>query len=320
MTSPANVSVGLRIHRITQMCQLQDLGRRGYQNFGVNLSGAMDPCSLRLANILVANPQGMACLEFALAGATFEATAESMRIAFVGDFSIRINGVIQLPNASYLLRKGERLDIGPTNGGIHGYLAVSGGFRAQKHLGSCATHLRTGLGGFGLPMTAGQILPVNNTRADVSLERYVPAFMVRKPVDRIRVVRGPQSDHFTEAGLNLFYSKPFQVSRNSDRMAYRLSGKPIEVTGNGNIISEPVTPGCVQVPANGEPMVLMADCGTVGGYPKIATVISVDVGRLAQFAPGSEFVFEEVSVQLAQSLFCEQEQLLDELSKGGLQT
>jgi biotin-dependent carboxylase-like uncharacterized protein len=304
----------LRIHRITRMCQLQDLGRGGYQNFGVNLSGAMDPYSLRLANILLGNPQGMAGLEFALAGAIFEVTTESMRVAFVGDFPLRINGATQPANASYCLHKGERLEIGATTGGIHGYLAVSGGFRVEKQLGSCATHLRTGLGGFGLSPTAGTILPVNHNQAARSLERYLPDSVSRKSRDRIRVIQGPQSDHFTNTGLGHFFSKPYRISRNSDRMAYRLSGTPIELSGDGNIISEPVIPGCVQVPANGEPMILMADCGTVGGYPKIAVVISVDLGRVAQFAPETEIFFEQVSVDQAQFLLREQEQLLDELS------
>jgi len=299
------------------MCQLQDLGRIGYQKFGVNLSGAMDPYSLRLANILAANPQETPALEFALAGATFEVTATRVRAAFIGDFPIRIDGVVQTANASYSLCRGQRLEIGPSGGGIHGYLAVSGGFRVDRQLGSCATHVRTGLGGFGRPLTTGTILELNQPAARLSPERYLPSSLLRNPRDRIRVVRGPQSDHFSASGLRRFFSKPFVVSRHSDRMGYRLSGNPIELAGNGNIISEPVVPGCVQVPGSGEPIVLMADCGTVGGYPKIATVISVDLGRLAQFAPGKEFVFEEVSVHTAQALMREQEQLLSQLADPG---
>lgn len=310
----SDISVGLRIHRITMLCQLQDLGRSGYQGFGVNRCGAMDPYSLRLANILAGNPQDMACLEFALAGAIFEVTAESMRAAFVGEFPVKINGAIQAANASHFLQGGDRLEIGATTGGIHGYLAVGGGFAAKPQLGSCSTHLRTGLGGFDQPMAAGSILPLNVKQVPATMGYYLPPAFARKSSRCIRAVRGPQSSQFTESGLDNFFNNAFRVRRNSDRMGYCLGGNPIEHCGDGNIISEPVLPGCVQVPAGGEPIVLMADCGTVGGYPKIATVISVDLGQLAQFAPGTEFIFDEVSVEESQDLLREQEQLLMELT------
>jgi len=305
---------GLRIHRITLLCQLQDLGRFGYQKFGVNRSGAMDGYSLRLANILAGNPQNTACLEFALAGAVFEVTADSIRVAFVGDFPVKINGREQLPNASHRLQSGDRLEIGASQGGTHGYLAVAGGFAVRPQLGSCATHLRSGLGGFGLASSSGTILPVNRTRAGPAAERHFNADVLRPFNGQIRVVQGPQFDHFTEKGQRDFFDQAFRVGRSIDRMGYRLSGHPLEHAGDANIISEPVVPGCVQVPADGMPIVLMADCGTVGGYPKIATVISVDQGRLAQLAPGTAFIFEDVTVQEAQDLLREQETLLDHLA------
>lgn len=307
-------SLGLRIHRITLLCQLQDLGRRNYQGFGVNRCGAMDPYSLRMANILAGNQQDMACLEFALAGAIFEVTADSMRVAFVGDFPLKINGDLQAANASHFLQAGDRLEIGAANGGIHGYLAVSGGFAVEPQLGSCSTHLRTGLGGFGQPMTTGSILPIRVNHSRVTFGSYLPRAFSRKPSRCIRAVRGPQSSHFTETGMDVFFNTAFRIRRNSDRMGYRLGGNLIEHSGDGNIISEPVLPGCVQVPPDGEPIVLMADCGTVGGYPKIATVISVDLGQLAQFAPGTEFIFDEVTVKQGQELLREQERLLAELA------
>jgi biotin-dependent carboxylase-like uncharacterized protein len=310
----SDISVGLRIHRITLLCQLQDLGRTNFLEFGVNNCGAMDPYSLRLANILAGNSQGAACLEFALAGAIFEVTADHMRVAFVGDFPVKINGEIQAANASHILQGGDRLEIGATIGGIHGYLAVSGGFAVKPQLGSCSTHLRTGLGGFGQPMTTGSILPLNLKQSPATVGYYLPPAFTRKPSYCIRAVRGPQSNHFTESGLHRFFNNAFRVRRNSDRMGYRLGGPPIEHCGDGNIISEPVVPGCVQVPAGGEPIVLMADCGTVGGYPKIATVISVDLGQLAQFAPGTEFIFDEVSVEESQHLLRKQEHLIAELA------
>jgi biotin-dependent carboxylase-like uncharacterized protein len=312
MTS--DISAGLRIHRVTLLCQLQDLGRFGHQGFGVNRSGAMDSYSMRLANILAGNPVHTACLELALAGAVFEITAESVRVAFVGDFPIKINGLEKPANASHFLKQGDRLEIGATRGGTHGYLAVSGGFAVEPQLGSVATHLRSRLGGFGLPMTAGTILPVNRDRALPAAERYFTDDVLRRFNGQIRVIRGPQFDHFSDKGQRDFFDQAFEIGRHIDRMGYRLNGHPIEHAGGANIISEPVVPGCIQVPADGMPIVLMADCGTVGGYPKIATVISVDRGQLAQLSPGTEFIFEEVTVDEAQALLREQETLLGQLA------
>ena len=314
MLEAPDISIGLRIHRITLMCQLQDLGRFGYQSFGVNRSGAMDSYSFRLANLLAGNPQQTPCLEFALAGAVFEVTTESIRVAFIGDFPIMINGLEQTPNSSHRLLSGDRLEIGAARGGTHGYLAISGGFTAKPQLGSCSTHLRSGLGGFGLPTSSGTILPTNRTRAPKAAERHFTSDVIRQFDGTIRTIRGPQFDLFTTKGQRDFYDQAFQVGRSIDRMGYRLSGHAIEHAEDGNIISEPVMPGCVQVPADGLPIVLMADCGTVGGYPKIATVINTDLGQLAQLSSGTSFVFENVSVEEAQDLLKAQEQLLAQLA------
>ena len=310
----SDISDGLRIHRITLLCQLQDLGRFGLQGFGVNRSGAMDSFSMRLANILAGNPQGTACLEFAFAGAVFEVTSESVRVAFVGDFPVKINGSDQPSNASHYLESGDRLEIGAARGGTHGYLAVSGGFAAEPQLGSHATHLRSELGGFGLPTSSGTILPVRRTSAHPAAERHFTEQVLRRFNGRIRCVEGPQLDHFTARGQADFFDQAFVVGRQIDRMGYRLNGHPVEHAGDANIISEPVVPGCVQVPADGMPIVLMADCGTVGGYPKIATVISTDLGQLVQLAPGTSFIFEKVTVYEAQELLREQERLLSQLA------
>lgn len=308
-----DISVGLRIHRVTLLCQLQDLGRTGYQRYGVNRSGAMDPFRLKLANVLAGNPLDTPCLEFALAGAIFEVACPSVRVSFVGDFPVLINGENQPPNATHYLETGDRLEIGATRGGSHGYLAVSGGFSVEAQLGSCSTHLRSGLGGFDLPMTPGTVLPVKRSSAEPAVERYIPD-RIFEPFDgNIRAIAGPQFDHFSRKGQQDFFSRPFQVGRTIDRMGYRLEGPAIEHALDANIISEPVLPGCVQVPADGMPIVLMADCGTVGGYPKIATVISTDLGKLAQLQPGASFHFEQVTVETAQENLRHQRELLKQL-------
>lgn len=304
---------GLKVEKITPLCQLQDLGRIGYQRYGVARSGAMDPYALRLANILAGNPQGEACLEFALAGAAFEVTAVRLHFAFVGSFPVVINDELFPPNASYTLERGERLEIGATDGseGTHGYLAVLGGFAAQPELGSGATHLRSGIGGFADVLKPGVILPTKHDEAPLAIERQLPDSLLRTPAKTIRVVPGPQSDYFSPEKTRAFFETRWRIAANSDRMGYRLDGGTIDALDSkagdaGHMISEAVSPGSVQIPAGGAPIVLMADCGTVGGYPKIATVISVDRGRLAQLRVGSEFAFEEVSVDTAQQLLREE--------------
>lgn len=305
----ARLMTGLLIHRITPLCQLQDLGRTGYQRYGVSRSGAMDPFSLRLANILAGNPQGEACLEFALAGAVFEVTARRLHFAFVGNFPVVINDEPFPANASYTLARGERLEIGASDGknGTHGYLAVAGGFAAQPQLGSRSTHLRSGIGGFSDEIRRGVALPTRLDEAPVAVERQLPSTLCPEPARTIRVVEGPQSGFFNDDAKRTFFDTEWQISPNSDRMGFHLGGATIVSEQSGSMISEPVSPGSVQVPPGGQPIVLMPDCGTVGGYPKIATVISVDRGRLAQMRVGTKVVFEAVGVDQAQALLHEQE-------------
>jgi len=358
-----SVPPGLRIERITPLCQLQDLGRIGYQRFGVSRSGAMDPYSLRLANILVGNPQGEACLEFALAGAVFEVTATRLHFAFVGNFPLQINDEPFPANASYTLGRGERLEVGASDAsaGTHGYLAVLGGFAAKPQLGSRATHLRSGIGGFGAvqgrgegaaPTTTlrrhrdhdrggdaaptkilrhhqelvgatsrreirkGVILPTMLDEAPLSVERPLPRELLREPADTIRAVTGPQTEYFEDAAVEQFFETTWHIAPESDRMGFRLSGDNVKAKDAGSMISEAVSPGSVQIPAGGQPIVLMADCGTVGGYPKIATVISVDRGRLAQMRVGSEFAFEKAGVEDGQEALREEHSRIRAFEEG----
>ena len=299
-----NHTPGLLIHRITPLCQLQDLGRWGYQKFGVSRSGAMDPYRLRLANLLVGNDQNEACLEFALAGGVFEVTARRLHFGFIGDFPLLINNEPFPANASYTLAKGEQLEIVATDGlkGTHGYLSVLGGFRTKPQLGSHSTHLRSGMSGLPEPLKRAAVLETRWAESPTAIERQVPEGVLPKPGKSIRVVPGPQSDAFTDQQTELFFATTWRVAPNSDRMGYRLEGASITVENPGNMISEAVSPGSVQITSSGHPIVLMPDCGTVGGYPKIATLISVDRGRLAQKRMGSEFRFERVDVSTAQEI------------------
>lgn len=306
--------LGLKVKQITPLCQLQDLGRFGYQNYGVTHCGAIDPYLLRVANILIGNPQGMACLEFTLAGGEFICTAHSLRISFAGDFPVSINGISKDSFCSLHLKEGDCLHIGSVSKNIRGYLAVAGGFCGKKELGSYSSHTRSGLGSFAKPTKVGSTLPTNESFAPIGREHFFSFALRRKRRGGIRVVLGPQESNFTEKAIKDFFTKPFSIAQNSDRMGYRLEGNIIEHAGDGNIISDPVVPGSIQVPAVGNPVVLMADCPTTGGYPKIGTIISVDRGVLAQIGPGSEVAFEPISVEDAQMLRREEEKFFRSLS------
>jgi len=155
------------------------------------------------------------------------------------------------------------------------------------------------------------IFPTRLNEAPLAVERTLPRKYLRRPRDTIRAIRGPQTDLFSEEATSQFFSTTWHIAPHSDRMGYRLGGGKIEVESGGSMISEGVCAGCVQIPAGGEPIVLMADCGTIGGYPKIATVISVDRGVLAQYRVGREFRFEEAGVETAHELLCAQAELLN---------
>ena len=310
----SSTPTGLLIKTISPFCLLQDLGRFGYKHYGVTHSGAIDPYLLRVANKLVGNQRNEACLEFTSLGGEFEVTSQSMRIAFAGDFPISVNGKATLAFSSIYLSQGDVLNIAPSTGGIRGYLSVEGGFAVESELGSCSTHVRSRLGGFAEPLNNGVVLPVKLPFASEGPEAFLNPSLRRPQCDRIRVVEGPQCEYFSAKGINDFYAKPFIISNESDRMGYRLEGNEIEFAKRDDMISEPTLYGSVQVPPSGKPVVLMADCGTSGGYPKIATVVTVDRGLLAQKGPGTEFYFEAISVEQAQSLLRHQEDYFSKLN------
>jgi len=302
-----SIQAGLLIKNISPFCLLQDLGRFGYKHYGVTHSGAMDPYLLRVANKLVGNKRNEACLECTSLGGEFEVVAQSMRIAFAGDFPVSVNRKSALAFSSIYLRQGDVLTIAPATGGIRGYLSVEGGFAVEPELGSCSTHTRSKLGGFAEPLNNGIVLPIKLPFASEGHESFLSHGLRRPERKCIRVVDGPQRDYFSRKGLHDFYEKPFTISNQSDRMGYRLDGNDIAFKKRGDMISEPTLYGSVQVPPSGKPVILMADCGTSGGYPKIATVVTVDRGLLAQKGPGSECHFERITIDQAQGLLKEQE-------------
>lgn len=287
----------LRAVAPTPFVTIQDVGRRGWRRFGLSGAGAMDHMSLALANALVGNRASEAALEFAYAGGEWTVEASNCRIAIAGGaFAVTVDGVTLPPFASAVLERGQRLRIGSDAQRVWGYLAVAGGFDIPIAFGSRATHVRTGIGGLdGRTIHAGDALPLRTDRAPSEAERRIAA----PPDDEgpIRLVLGPQQEgFFDEHSVAVLLNGEYRVSWQQDRMAYRLDGPALRHLSGYNILSEGVVPGCIQILGTGLPIVLMRDTGTVGGYPKVGTIIEADLGRLAQKRPGSEVHFAAISL------------------------
>lgn len=290
---------------------VQDLGRYGYERFGVPVAGAMDPFALHAANILVGNDPGEAVLEITLVGPTLRAT-ESYLVAVAGaDLSPRVNGR-EIPMwTAVFVRKGWGIEFGGQKTGCRAYLAVAGGIDVPLVIGSKSTYLRGGFGGFeGRALKEGDLIPIGQPAFHLpSLAgKEFPTDCIPKYTDapEVHVVLGPQDDYFTEKGIATFLSSEYKIGSTSDRMGYRLQGPEIAHKGQADIISDGIPLGSVQVPADRQPIVMMADHQTTGGYPKIATVISADISLLAQCMPGASTVtFKAITVEEAQARYRE---------------
>ena len=275
---------------------IQDQGRFGWQKYGLGPAGAMDRQAQAVANALVGNGAGDAVIELALAGARFLVEGGSCRIAVAGAaMPLKIDGAVIAPLMAVTVQAGQVIDIGTARSGQFGYLAVAGGFALQPVLGSLALHMKAAVGGLdGRAFRAGDRLPL------LLAAPTGPDFAAKQAIDvhsgPIRVMLGPQDDHFTTDGLATFLSAEYTISLNADRMGIRLTGPKIEHGPKGyNIVSDGIATGAIQVPGNGEPIILLADRQTTGGYPKIANVITADLGRLAQLRPGDSVRFANVT-------------------------
>lgn len=280
---------------------IQDAGRPGYRSIGVPLSGAADRILLACANRLLGNDPDQAAIEVSLVGPRLAAVSGIVRIALSGKLSARVsraNGnFADLPSwQTSTLFPGDIVAIGAAKGPA--YVAVSGGFRVPRQLGSRSTYARAGIGGVaGRALALGDSIACGEVAGDPWLE-----CRGRAPFDHgagpIRVIPGPQDDYFDSAAFDLLYGSDFTVSRDADRMGMRLQGPALahRTDKGADIVSDGVVPGAIQVPANGQPIVLLADAQTVGGYPKIATVIAADLPRLAHLEPGTGLRFAPVSV------------------------
>jgi 5-oxoprolinase (ATP-hydrolysing) subunit C len=295
------VSAALRCLDPGPLATIQDRGRTGWQRFGVSVAGAMDPVGLAVANLLVGNPPQTAAIEVTLAGGVWEAEAESVRVG--AGFAPTIDGRPVDPHRAHTLRRGQRLALGAATGAARGYLAVAGGFGLAPVLGSLATHLRSRLGGLdGGPVRAGDAVPLARATAPEEPDLACDPSLLPKPPARYRAIPGPQDDAFTREGIETLFSAAYTVTAEADRMGARLAGPRVQHAKGFNIISDGIAPGSIQVPGAGQPIVLFADRQTTGGYPKIATVVSADIGFLARCRPGDTVRFEPIDLAGAAGL------------------
>jgi antagonist of KipI len=290
---------------------IQDLGRTGWQRLGVGTAGAMDRFALQVANLLVGNPRGTAALEIGMGG---------LRLRCLEDWVVSVCGAEMGAGIplwkSIRVRKGTELFFKSALRGVWAYLAPAGGIDAESVLGSRSTSLRENLG----PRAAakGDVLRAGPPRPSTRDGRlFLPSAVPEYPDESIvRVVLGPQEDRFTEEAVQTFLSRSYEVTPRSNRMGYQLSGPPLRHKETADILSEAVATGSVQVPADGQPIVLMADRQTTGGYTKIATVISADLPAMAQVRPGLKVAFRSVSVEEAQDSAGDVERMLSTLQTG----
>jgi 5-oxoprolinase (ATP-hydrolysing) subunit C len=288
----------LVISAIGPASSVQDGGRHGAQRYGLTPSGAMDRLALAAANALVGNAPFTAAIEIGPFGAAFAAHEGAVRVALAGaSRNADIAGRAAQSDTSMTLADGETLTLGFARGGSFSYLAIEGGITGEAMFGSLAVNARAGLGSpYPRPLQAGDELQTKAASGAAERRIDLPAVM-EGPV---RVVMGPQDDEFGDAAKQLFLDSEWKISATSDRMGYRLEGPVIKHLHGHNIVSDGTVNGSIQVPGNGAPIVLMPDRGTSGGYPKIATVISADLGRFAQFPAGTGFRFKAVSMAQAQ--------------------
>ena len=291
---------------------VQDLGRDGFGPLGVSPSGAADPISLRLGNRLVANPESAAGLEMTLLGGTF-LFPEGAILALTGsDFVATLDGTVVDLWTSIDVRPGQTLRVGPARSGARCYLCVGGGIAVKPFLGSSSTHILTGLGGFkGRPLRKGDVLHMGSAIGSFRKRTIAPQARNNLSPRRIlRVTPGPQSNWFSESSLSEFYRETYRVGEQSNRMGLRLEGKAVTQNSPGEMITEGVSLGAVQVTHGGLPIILFVEQQTTGGYPKIANVISADLHRVGQLRPRDEIRFEQVTFEAARSLLMEQEKML----------
>ncbi len=290
----------LRVAKAGPGVTLQDGGRWGYLRFGVTPAGPMDPLAFATAHWLAGNAAGGTTIEVSLAGIDLVADDGPIGLGYAGGrFALALDDELLPPHGFVTVAAGSRLSVRAGAAGAWCYLAPAGALAIEPFLGSTATHTRSGFGGVdGRALAAGDRLPVR-TRDGGPVIATAEVPWLERPAELIRVMLGPQDDYFSPEAIAAFFAGPWVVGARSDRMACFLQGPRLSHDKGFNIVSDGVAMGAIQVPGEGQPIVLMADRQSTGGYPKIATVIGADLGRLAQARAGVAIGFAPVSAAVA---------------------
>ncbi|USK58425.1 biotin-dependent carboxyltransferase family protein [Peribacillus asahii] len=316
--------MSLRVIKPGLLTTIQDLGRKGFQKHGVIVSGAMDTYSLRIANLLVGNQEGEAALEVTLMGPTFKVEEDCVIAITGGDLSPIIDERTVPMWRPVYVKKGAILRFGRCKSGCRAYLSVAGGYAISEVLGSKSTYLRGQMGGYkGRALQVDDVVPFNGHSTMLKHE-WTEGFLAAKwfvhakeflpsRIPVIRFLAGSQYEYFTNSSKLQFVKNLFKVSSQSDRMGYRISGPALELQHKRDILSEAVSNGSIQVPPDGNPIILLADRQTTGGYPKIAQVITTDLSLIGQLKPGESIQFSQVTLKEAEQLYIQKEQKLKQL-------
>ena len=286
---------------------IQDKGRNHLYHIGIALSGAMDQRIFSISNALVNNNPNEGVIEFAYQGPLLKLKNGSVNFAITGNVSFNIlrkNSIIEEGKCfqSYFLEKEDKIDIIYTKDSVFGYLAIEGGFKIEKVWGSYSVNTKAKIGpNNGEKFSVGDKIYINKSEAKNFIKKKIE---YKKSVETtIRTTKGTNFDYFSEEAKNKFFNEEYQVTNLSDRMGMRLEGPKLENIVNTNIKSEGLVKGVVQVPSDGNPIIMFSDHGSIGGYPKIAVVITADHDKAAQLIPGSKIKFKEVNLDEAEKLF-----------------
>ena len=297
---------------------VQDLGRFGFQQYGMPVSGVMDSCALRIGNRILGNKENEAGIEISTPGFSLEVLSQTV-IAITGaNFDPTINNSPALMWEAVEVKKGDIISFHQIKNGCRSYLLVAGSVDVPIILGSKSTYGRGKIGGLkGRPLKKADIINIEKTNQELQniIGRKVPANNLPNyhEENEIRVILGPQDDYFTKDGLHAFLNSFYEITVDSDRMGYRLKGPKIKSKNGSDIITDGIPLGSIQVPQDGMPIVMLADRQTTGGYAKIATVISVDIDKFAQMKPGNKIKFTQVNLEEAHLLLNEREKNITEI-------
>jgi antagonist of KipI len=305
----------LQVEKSGPFTTVQDLGRLGAMSSGVPRGGAMDRFAHRAANLLVGNDEGAATLECTLSGPVLVALRPCLVAITGADFNLCVNGEPAAMWTGMFVGEGDKLSFGGRRWGARVYIAVAGGMAGDRWLGSLSTYLLAGRGGMhGRQLTAGDTIAANGVPAGPAISgRFLsPDHRPDYSDHTLHVIAGPHARRLGSEGRKAFFGGAFSVSRDADRMGYRLEGPMLDASGD-ELLSFGLVEGAVQVPRSGQPILLMADHGTAGGYPVVATATSAAMPVAAQLLPGDELSFSEVSVEAALRLRRDQRAALDSL-------